>query len=401
MKREGSDNDVNNGIKYDFKKIFKRYKELNVPKEFNIIPYYNMSARWNVFMSERSNGKTTNVLLLGMIMNNEYGTTIEYIRMRESMIAPKNSKNIFDTIIQHDYISKITKGKWNSVTYNSKRWYYCNRDENGEIIEKCNTHFMAMLSIDKQEDYKSSYNAPYGDWIVLDEFIGTYTPLNAFIEFNQLVKTIIRERQSAYITLLANTINTEHIFFEELEIMEQTRLLERGEKQLLQSERGTYVNVVIFNSLISEKKERNIVNKLYFGWRNPLMSGITGSDTWSISNYQHEPNLTDIKVIASNIYILHNNILIRLELRKSSEIPIYVHCYRANKIKDDSIIFTLGDIIDNRYVYGFGYNVAWNNPNVMCCYYMFSFTYIIYWGGSKLNIKYINGCFDIINLQVL
>ena len=364
MKREYIDNDVNNGIKYDFKRIFKRYKELNVPKEFNIIPYYNMSARWNVFMSERSNGKTTNVLLLGMIMNNEYGTTIEYIRMRESMIAPKNSKNIFDTIIQHDYISKITKGAWNSVTYNSKRWYYCNRDENGEILDKCNTHFMAMLSIDKQEDYKSSYNAPYGDWIVLDEFIGSYTPLNAFIEFNQLVKTIIRERQSAYITLLANTINTEHIFFEELEIMEQTRLLERGEKQLLQSERGTYVNVVIFNSLISEKKERNIVNKLYFGWRNPLMSGITGSDTWSISNYQHEPNLTDIKVIASNIYILHNNILIRLELRKSSEIPIYVHCYRANKIKDDSIIFTLGDIIDNRYVYGLGHNklhkMIWN-----------------------------------------
>ena len=364
MKREYIDNDINNGIKYDFKRIFKRYKELNVPKEFNIIPYYNMSARWNVFMSERSNGKTTNVLLLGMIMNDEYGTTIEYIRMRESMIAPKNSKNIFDTIIQHDYISKITKGTWNSVTYNSKRWYYCNRDEKGEIIEKCNTHFMAMLSIDKQEDYKSSYNAPYGDWIVLDEFIGTYTPLNAFIEFNQLVKTIIRERQSAYITLLANTINTEHIFFEELEIMEQTRLLERGEKQLLQSERGTYVNVVIFNSLISEKKERNIVNKLYFGWRNPLMSGITGSDTWSISNYQHEPNLTDIKVIASNIYIYHNNILIRLELRKSSEIPIYVHCYRANKIKDDSIIFTLGDIIDSRYVYGFGHNklhkMIWN-----------------------------------------
>lgn len=364
MKREYIDNDINNGIKYDFKKIFKRYKELNVPKEFNIIPYYNMSARWNVFMSERSNGKTTNVLLLGMIMNVEYGTTIEYIRMRESMIAPKNSKNIFDTIIQHDYISKITKDTWNSVTYNSKRWYYCNRDENGEIIEKCNTHFMAMLSIDKQEDYKSSYNAPYGDWIVLDEFIGTYTPLNAFIEFNQLVKTIIRERQSAYITLLANTINTEHIFFEELEIMEQTRLLERGEKQLLQSERGTYVNVVIFNSLISEKKERNIVNKLYFGWRNPLMSGITGSDTWSISNYQHEPNLTDIKIIASNVYILHNNILIRLELRKSSEIPIYVHCYRANKIKDDSIIFTLGNIIDNRYVYGLGHNklhkMIWN-----------------------------------------
>lgn len=388
MKREYIDNDINNGIKYDFKKIFKRYKELNVPKEFNIIPYYNMSARWNVFMSERSNGKTTNVLLLGMIMNNEYGTTIEYIRMRESMIAPKNSKNIFDTIIQHDYISKITKGEWNSVTYNSKRWYYCNRDENGEIIEKCNTHFMAMLSIDKQEDYKSSYNAPYGDWIVLDEFIGTYTPINAFIEFNQLVKTIIRERQSAYITLLANTINTEHIFFEELEIMEQTRLLERGEKQLLQSERGTYINVVIFNSLISEKKERNIVNKLYFGWKNPLMSGITGSNTWSISNYQHEPNLTDIKVIASNIYIHHNNIFIRLELRKSSEIPIYVHCYRANKIKDDSIIFTLGDIIDNRYVYGFGHNKL--HKMIWKLYKMNLFYYRTNMVGNLVNDFYTN-----------
>ena len=356
MKIEYINNRLENGIKYDWKHIFKRYRQLNVPKEFNILGYIDLRARWQIMMSDRSNGKTTNVLLIGMIMNVDYGTQIQYIRQREQMIAPKNSKDIFTTILEFDYVSKITNGKWNSVEYKAKRWYYCNRDIDGNITESANKHFMMMLSIDRQEDYKSSYNAPYGDYIVYDEFIGRYTPINEFVDFNQLLKTILRERLSGIIFLLANNINTEHQYFDELEIMETCRLLTRGDKQLIESARGTKANVVLFESRVQQKKERTEVNRLYFGWKNPLLTSITGERDWAIDDYQHEPQgLHNVKILASNFYIQHNNILIRLEVRTSDEIPIYIHCYKAQEVHEDSVIFTLKDIVDSRYIYGIGY----------------------------------------------
>lgn len=356
MKIEYIDGKMENGIDYDWKHIFKRYRDLNVPKEFNILPYFNLKARWQIMMSDRSNGKTTNILLIGMCMYYDYGTQIQYIRQRETMTAPKVSKDIFRTILQFDYVSKITDGRWNSVEYKAKRWYMCNRDENGTISEMDSNHFMMMLSIDRQEDYKSSYNAPLGDYIIFDEFIGKYTPINEFVEFNQLLKTILRERMSGMIFLLANNINTEHQYFEELEIMETCRLLTRGDKQLVTSSRGTKANVVLFASRVQQKKERSLVNKLYFGWKNPLLSSITGERDWAIDDYQHEPKgLTDVNVLASNMYIQHNNIFVRLEVRSSNEIPVYIHCYRVQDIHDDSIVFTLKDIKDKRFIFGVGY----------------------------------------------
>lgn len=357
MKKEYIDGKKENGLKYDWKLIFKKYKSLNVPKEFNILSYINLKARWQVLMSDRSNGKTTNTLLIGMIMNYLYGTQIQYIRQRETMIAPKNSRDIFTTILQFDYVSKITDGEFNSIEYKAKRWYFCNRDDDGNVLNQCENHFMMMLSIDRQEDYKSSYNAPFGDFIVFDEFIGRFTPVNEFVEFNQLLKTIIRERMSAIIFLLANNINTEHCYFDELEIMDTCRLLTRGDKQLIESKRGTLVNVVLFESRVQQKKERSIINKLYFGWGNPLMSSITGEADWAIDDYQHEPiNLSGVRVLMSNCYIMHNNILIRLEVRTSNELPVYIHCYKAQELHDDSIVFTLKNIEDSRYIYGVGYS---------------------------------------------
>ena len=179
MKIEYIDGKHKLGIQYDWNLISKEYKRLKCPKEYNN-PLTNGidKAHIHLLVSERSTGKTTNLIIVGIIMHYLYGTTTQYIRANDKMITYQKTKNLFDVILEYDYISKITKGKYNSVHYHSRRWYLCLKDDEGEIIEKADNHFMCMLACNESDNYKSSYNAPKGDWIIYDEFISmnVYTP---------------------------------------------------------------------------------------------------------------------------------------------------------------------------------------------------------------------------------
>ena len=75
MKIKYIDDDVKKGIKYDWKFLKKEYRKLGIPKEY----YYPLRVQWEnagycAALSDRARGKTTEVLLLGMIMNKYYDT---------------------------------------------------------------------------------------------------------------------------------------------------------------------------------------------------------------------------------------------------------------------------------------------------------------------------------------
>lgn len=354
MKKEFIDGKRNNGIIYDYPNIRKEFRKLKIPTE-----YYNPSkcpfdkCKWFINLSDRSTGKTTNWLLFGMTMNKLYGTVIQYVRQTNDMITPRNSKNLFDTILDNNYVSKLTDGKYNTIVYKSKRWYYAKSDETGEIVEQKNKHFMCMLSIDNAENYKSSYNAPYGDLIIFDEFIGKYYYRNEFVRFNDLLKTIIRDRQSPIIVLLANTIDKNSQYFNELEIYNTVQNMKQGDSEIITSERGTNIYVEILESGLKKQKTRSIVNTLFFGWKNPLISSITGDD-WAINNYPHIPQYNS-KIILKRYYLDFNNTLLALDIKSCDEIGMYVAVHRATRTYDDSIIFTIGQIDKNNKRFRFGF----------------------------------------------
>ena len=354
MKKEFIDGKRNNGIIYDYPTIRKEFRKLKIPTE-----YYNPAkspfdkCKWFINLSDRSTGKTTNWLLFGMTMNKLYGTVIQYVRQTNDMITPRNSKNLFDTILDNNYVSKLTDGKYNTIVYKAKRWYYAKSDENGEIEEQKNTNFMCMLSIDNAENYKSSYNAPYGDLIIFDEFIGKYYYRNEFVRFNDLLKTIIRDRQSPIIVLLANTIDKNSQYFNELEIYNTVQNMKQGDSEIITSERGTNIYVEILESGVKKQKTRSIVNTLFFGWKNPLISSITGDD-WAINNYPHIPQYNS-KIILKRYYLDFNNTLLALDIKSCDEIGMYVAVHRATRTYDDSIIFTIGEIDKNNKRFRFGF----------------------------------------------
>ena len=347
------------GIEYDYKLIRKCYKKLGIPPDVwnpSILPLE--THKYFVGFSERTIGKTTNTILLGMVMHMLYGTVIQYVRQDEKDIAPKNTSDLFNVITdpEYKYIEKLTDGKYNNVYYKSRRWYLSLTDDSGKVIEVSENHFMFMCDVLHATNLKSGYNAPTGDIIIFDEFIGySYYP-NEFVKFEDLISTIIRYRQSPVIFMLANTINKESQYFNELDVYSEVQRLEKGESTTVQTEKGTKIYLEWISNVKATQKKQSL-NELFFGFKNSQLASITGSD-WAIRSYPHIPeDINKYELLLRNLYIWHNDKYIRISLYNHTDIGLIAVCTKALYTYTDSIILTVQNEIDSKNkVYGDGTN---------------------------------------------
>ena len=344
------DDNIQNGILIDWKSVIKEYNKLDIPNDvYTPINLPFNDAKYFIECSERSIGKTTNWLLLGMILNKKYGITIEYIRQTIDMIMPRHLK-LFNTIIEHGYIEKITDGKYNNVKYFSRKFYYINT----ETGEECANEFMNCLSIDNNMDYKSSYNSPRGDLIIFDEFISKYYRVNEFIDFEDLIKTIIRERKSPIIAMLSNTIDRHNVYFKELEIYDDIQQMRGGERKTVTTEMGTKIHINLISNVKNSKK-KSIHNKLFFGFKNELLNSIRGGE-WATDSYPHIVSSKNTEIILKNHYINFNDKLINIELVNTENNGLCCFLHMASKTYSDSIIYTHRKELtsyNERYLFGY------------------------------------------------
>ena len=111
----------------DWVKVRKECKRLGIfPKGFwNPLHCNFEECGIQMLLSERSVGKTTGILLVGMVLNSLYGVRIHYIRNTKNMLRESIVSDLFSTIISCGYVSKVTNGKYNSIRYvkNERKWY--------------------------------------------------------------------------------------------------------------------------------------------------------------------------------------------------------------------------------------------------------------------------------------
>jgi len=337
----------------NFNKIIKEYRKLGCPPNvFNPCELPLTRNKYFWICTERSVGKTTNVLLFGMIANKVEGTQIQYIRQFAPMIERRNLRQLFATIKSFDYIPKITEGHYTDVVYQSKGWYYCNYAEDGTILDRAPDPFMNCLSIDQNELYKSTYNAPKGDIIIFDEALSTRYPQDEFIRLCDLIKTIIRDRTTPIVFCLANTIDRQHQYFYEFELNDIVSSLPLGQHSETITSGGTPIYIDFYTPERSEVKQRH--NSLFFGFRSKKLGAITGKD-WSITPMPHPRRDDDRKVLFRSTYLLYEDRLIQLELCHSEYDGMHVIAhFSTTEPKKDAIIYSMGLMIDWRYHYKFG-----------------------------------------------
>lgn len=361
-------NDPKYGVEIDWRFIEKELNKLikdHVGDNYVPSPPW-VSANWFVDLSERSVGKTTQYFLYGMLLNKYYGITVEYLRLHKDQIRPLNIRDLFDTIATPDfgYIEKLTDGKYNSIYYDSKRFYYCNRDEKGNVnkTEVCPDAFCHIECTDNVDNIKSLYNNPKASFVILDEFInasGQNKEMD-FLNLCQVLSTYRRQRLDMKIVLIANTINPYNQMFKELCVSDDIRKLKLGESKLAASPLGTtvWIHLVAFDEKITEKRRHN--NLIYFGFTNPKLASINGGQEWAIKNYPHLPP-ADIydeekrKLLFRDCYLRHYDKLLSLEVWNSTKIGLYLYIHEVTqKPKRPKRIYILDTPGDKLERYGIG-----------------------------------------------
>lgn len=352
------DNEIQNGIEVDWKLARKEYKKLNCPKDrFNPTFCPLESVKYLHILSDRSRGKTTNVVLLGLILNKLYGITVVYVRTISEMLRPKDSGTLCDVIINYGYVEKLTDGQYNTMLYKGGKWCYALVDEEMNIQKRSDT-VIQCVSVDRATIYKSSLNLPFGDFIIFDEYLEPVYRKDLFVQWCDLLKTVIRDRKSGIVFMLANSIDIESPMFAEYEIYEEVHKMKMGEGKKITSKGGTKQYVELLKKDVSQKRQD--INRLYFGFRNPRLSAITGTG-WLTDNYPHLP--TDIKgstQIIKNLYIEYMDNYVKMDVYVSESMGEYVYFHKVTKIYDDSIIFTTEPIVDNQHIYKTGDNKLYN-----------------------------------------
>lgn len=337
----------------DWQKIRKEYKKLKCPKEvWNPLTLPLGECGYYIVLSDRSRGKTTNALLLGMIMNKIDGSVIEYVRQRREQIMPKFILSLFSTIIECRYVEKITEGRYNTIRNKSRRGYYAHVNEKGEMDEIATEPFIHFAGIDECMDLKSTYNSPNSNIIIFDEFISKIYYRDECIDFLDMVSTYFRMRTNGIIMLLANTIDKNSPYFDELSLRDTIDKMHMGENEIVTTSMGTKIYLEILGTVANSQKR--LVNKWFFGFKNPKLASITGTESWALPEFQHIPKNSKTEIIKRGIFIYHAGKYVALDIVLNDKIGYCVYAHPATIIHEDSIIYTSGNISDVRFKYRFG-----------------------------------------------
>lgn len=312
-----------------------------------------VDAVWNAFISDRSSGKTTAWLIVGLIAYVEDGTITHYVRSKEQMIRESNINKIYSVIESCGYISKITNDKYNSIEYRRsvRGFYLVCKDSEGNTIASDTECCCKVLSIDNNDNYKSSYQCDKADYVIFDEFINAFYKSGEFVIFCDLLSTLFRKRLTGYIIMLANTINRRSEYFDELGCRDFIETAEQGDK-ITYELNGTSVHVEIVGTKLDDK--RKLFNSRYFNFSNLRLNSITGAG-WSIDNVPHITKKAD-SILVKNVFVHYQTNYVQLYVVRVDGYGLCVHAVKSNTPKkDDCIIYSINDdFSDKKYVYGKG-----------------------------------------------
>lgn len=302
------------------------------------VKYYTLdnilaqNADYNIIYGERSNGKTTSVLVYGLDDNieSDYTNQIAIVRRWEEDFKGKNGQQMFEGIVDLGWIDKKTNGKYNSVYYYSQRWYLCKYNSLGEKLYQAEEPFAIGFAITKEEHYKST-SYPNIKTILFDEFITRqfYLP-EEFVKFQNLLSTIIRLRTDVKIFMCGNTINKYCPYFNEMGLT-NVRKQQRGTIDIYTYGESELRVAVEYSDFPSKKKASN----KYFAFNNPKLQMITNGG-WEIDIYPHLPLKYKPKEVLYQFYVNFDGELLQGNIiNVNDDIFLYFH-RKTTPIREDN-----------------------------------------------------------------
>lgn len=275
-------------------------------KFYDINPLLNEGAQYSIAIGERSNGKTYAALKYGIEQYLKGKGTLAVLRRWDEDLRGKRGQAMFNGLIQNGEIAKLTDGKYESVYYNSRRWYFCKYD--GETRVTAPEPFAYAFALSQMEHDKStSYDCTT---IVFDEFLtrGAYLT-NEFVIFCNVLSTIIRYRENVRIIMLANTVNQFSPYFAEMGLTNVQKMKQGTIDVYNYGTSGLRVAVEYCDNLNKKGKPSDV----YFAFQNEQLSMIT-KGVWELELYPHCPIKYKPKDIIFTYFLIYQDHTLQCEI---------------------------------------------------------------------------------------
>lgn len=358
------------GYKVNWNKVQYYMDSLKIPPnvyQYPLKEFYNYD--WFNMLSIRSRGKTTNAILPIIILYLMYGQQSVYLRTDEKDLKTAFISKMFGVILENDYISELSGGKWNFIKYYNKEFYLC-KNVKGEITDIAETPFLIVLSINMNEDIKSTLNIPNCYLFLFDEYLKQNYPYNGFYNLCNIIDTVRRYRIDVKVIMPSNLVNPYSPWFEEMDIREYIDEIRMGEVKRITLNGGArmYLEYINDKQAIQEEDIRTgydfliEIRKKFFGFNNSRLSSITGGGKWELKQYPHlTKRLKDErrKIVDRDIYIRFNSYWLCLELSISSVMGEYVNVRMYGKDAEPmnverSRVYVMQNPRHNYEAYGMG-----------------------------------------------
>lgn len=264
-------------------------------------------AIYNMIIGMRSNGKTYAIIQEKAIKAYfKDGSRLAYIRRFKEDLTPRN---IGELLTPHlPLIEKLSKGRFNSIKYYNREFWFCSRNEKGEIEDISETSIVKCFSLNTWESAKGADNG-FFKTIFFDEFLTrSFYLKDEFVIFTQLLSSLIRNREGTTIYMVANTVNKYCPYFAEMGLTNIDKMKQGSIDVYTYNNPLLTVAVEYCADLGTSKK----VNK-YFAFDNPRLQMIT-TGMWETDSYPHCPVDYEKSDILYHAYIEFNDTLIHGEV---------------------------------------------------------------------------------------
>ena len=342
-----------NKIDRKLNKIDKKLK----PVKYNRNEFYQLDnifraspdAKYYVIWGERSNGKTFAVCEYAIDKYFATGEQFGIIRRLDENFKGKYGSNMFDNFlynpIRGNIIEQKSNGKYNSIKYLSRKWYFCHRDEDGNIDASDGEPFAFAFALAQEEKYKS-LAFPKITTILNDEFIsmsGGYLT-DEFIYFTSILSTIIRNRDNVKIFLCANAIPSYNPYIIEMGLT-RFKTMEAGKIDIYHY--GNSNLVVAVEHTGTSKQTRGKKSDVYFAFDNPKLKMITEGE-FMFNLYPHAPFKWIPKEIKFIYFIVFDGEIFQCEIiHHKKQWITFIH-EKTTPIKDPDKALIYSQEIDSR-----------------------------------------------------
>lgn len=206
-------------------------------KYYDIAPLYNEGAEITVAFGERSAGKSTSThtQLIKNVVNSEYELQYAYIRQLDTHIKGSIGDELFAKYNSQRWVEELTKGKYNTIYYRANKWYFGNKNQNGDKIEMRKEPFCLGFALNIASKYRGIQKDDRIQDIFLDEFIPKNKRYltNEFSLFQDVLSSIMRDTGNHRVIMCANTIDFNAPYWFGLGVYEIVKYMHAGEKKLV------------------------------------------------------------------------------------------------------------------------------------------------------------------------